>query len=257
MKAPKLLIALLSTLVLLPSARAGKEVDRLLKEYRQITTVSCKVRRTKVGAAGKMKFLSRVYYTNKDQIHAEGITPVKRRTIADGKRLYQYVEGDPKGFSRAIEDLSEQMTISLRFVPGTAMEHLLLLKGKEETALPAENGPIKRVGIQTQKNYVVLLIDAQGRLVGIGFYETEGLKTKVADYEYRDFKEVLPGVWVPLTHEASITRPEMIFKETVKIDRFVANQPIAESLFIPANFFSKNIDFVDDFAKIFPNQENE
>ena len=121
MKAIKLLFPILSIILLSTSAHAGKEVDRLLAEYSNIETVSCQIRRTKEGAAGKIKFMSRVYYTNKNQIHAEGITPVKRRTIADGKRLYQYVEGDPKGFSRPIEELSEQMRISLQFVPGTAM----------------------------------------------------------------------------------------------------------------------------------------
>ncbi len=252
MKAPKLIFTVLSALLLIPAVQAGKEVDRLLSEYEKIETVTCQVRRIKEGVVGKMKFLSRVYYTNQDQIHAEGISPIKRRTIADGKHLYQYVEGDPKGFSRPIEDLSKQMQNSLRFVPGTAMEHLLLLKDKEETPLPSENLATKRVGIQTENNYVVLLLDAQGRLAGIEFYAEPDLIDKVADYEYHDFKEVLPGVWIPLSHRASITRSELNFKETVKIDRFIANQPIAASLFIPRNFFAENIDFVNDFAKIFP-----
>jgi len=114
MGVPKLTIAALSILVLLPSARAGKEVDRLLKEYSRINTVSCRMRRTVEQMAGKVKFLSRVYYTNKDQLHAENLTPIKRRTIADGTRLYQYGEGDPKGFSRPVEGLSEQMILHPR-----------------------------------------------------------------------------------------------------------------------------------------------
>lgn len=239
------------------SAHAGNEVDRLLKEYGKIETVSCMVRRTKVGAIGKLKFLSRVYWTNKDQLHAEGITPVKRRTIADGKRLYQYVEGDPKGFSRPIDELSEPMTISLRLVPGTAMEHLLRLKEKEEVVLPRGETAAKRVGIQTKKNYVLLLIDPKSRLVGIEFYKTAELKNQEARYAYRDFKEVLPGVWVPLTHEATINNSKTTFKETVKIDRFIANGPIAASLFVPANFFDKKIAFVDDFEKMFLVEKKE
>lgn len=252
MKTPKLILIGLIALVLVPSARAGEEVDRLLKGYSKIETVTCQVRRTKVGAAGKIKFLSRVYYTNKNQLHAEGISPVKRRTIANGKRLYQYVEGDPKGFSRPIENLSEQMGISLRLVPGTAMEHLLRLKGLEESELPNGGEAEKRVGIQTDKKYVVLLFDAQDRLAGIEFYKTAAMKDMIAVYEYRDFTEAAPGAWVPMTHQATIENDRMSFKETVKVDRFVANKPVAESLFIASTFFDKNIDFVDDFAKIFP-----
>ncbi len=252
MKATKLILPLLSLLIVAPLADAGKEVDRLLTEYSKIETVTCQIRRTKIGGAGKMKFLSRVYYTNKNQLHAEGISPIKRRTIADGKRLYQYVKGDPKGFSRPIEDLSEQMTISLQFVPGTAMDHLLWLKGLEEADLPATKGSAKRIGIQAERKYVELRFDVQNRLIGIGFYKTPEMKELLASYAYSDFFEAVPGIWVPFTHEASVENEKISFKETVKVDRFIANKPIAQSLFIPSSFFDKDIDFVDDFAKIFP-----
>ena len=252
MKDPKLSIAILSLLIIAPVTHAGKEVDRLLNEYGKIETVTCQIRRTKVGAAGKMKFLSRVYYTNENQLHAEGIAPIKRRTIADGQRLYQYVEGDPKGFSRPIKDLSEQMSISLHLVPGTAMDHLLRLKGTTENVLSATKKQVKRIGIQTDTNYVILQFDAKDRLTGIGFYKTEAMKDLLANYTYSNFNEAVPGAWVPFTHEATVENERMSFKETVKVDRFIANAPIAESLFIASSFFDKDIDFVDEFAKIFP-----
>ena len=136
-------------------------------------------------------------------------------------------------------------------VPGTAMDHLLRLKGLEETVLPNEDGQEKRVGIQTDNQYVVMRLDDQARLVGLQFYKTSEMKDLTSQYSYSDLKEVLPNVWVPLTHEAEIHNDNIDFKETVKVDRFTANDPIAESLFIPSSFFYKNIDFVDEFAKIF------
>ena len=255
MKSCKLLTAVLSLLLLAPFARAGKEVDRLLAEYGKVESATCKIRRTKEGAAGKMKFLSRVYWTRENKLHAEKLTPVKQRTIVDGETLYQYTEGsNNKGFSRPIDELSEQMRVSLSYVPGTAMDHLLLLKGLEESELPPAPDGSRRVGIQTPSNYVVLGFDAQNRLTGIDFFKTAEMDNRFADYDYSSFSEVLPGVWVPFTHTALLNRNNVEFKETVKVDRFVANQPIAESLFIPSNFFDKDIDFVDDFAKIFPEQ---
>lgn len=239
------------------TAHGGEEVDRLLSEYEKIETVTCQIRRIKEGGLGKIKFLSRVYWTNKDQIHAEGITPMKRRTIADGKRLCQYVEGDPKGFSRPVDELSEQMLISLRFVPGTAMDHLLRLKGKDETVLPPEDDAAKRIGIQTEKQYVVLTFDGKDRLAGIGFFKSKAAENPMAKYEYSDFEEALPDVWIPLTHTVVADQGGTKFSETVKVDRFMANKPVAESLFIANNFFDKGIDFVDDFAKIFPQQKGE
>lgn len=252
MQSLKLWLPVLSLVLLPAAAHAGAEVDRLLAEYSNIETVSCQIRRTKEGAAGKIKFLSRVYYTNKNQIHAEGITPVKRRTIADGKRLYQYVEGDPKGFSRPVEELSEQMRISLQFVPGTAMDHLLWMKGMEETVLPGGSDAAKQVGIQTDTKYVLLQFDAADRLSGIEFYKTEAMENKIADYVYRDFIEAAPGAWIPLSHAITVQNEQISYKELVTVDRFIANKPVAESLFIASSFFDKDIDFVDEFAKIFP-----
>lgn len=251
MKTLNLTKLVLCAVLAVPSAKAGEEVDRLLAEYSNIKTVTCQIRRTKEGALGKMRFLSRVYWTNKDQLNAEGITPLKRRTIVDGKRLWQYVEGDPKGFSRPVSDLSEQMTISLRMVPGTAMDQLLRLKGLKESELPA-SGTGKRAGIQTDSQYVVLSVDDKGRLTQLQFFKTPAMKQLTAQYDYSDFTEAIPGVWIPLTQETSVHNGNINIKETVKVDRFIANKPIAESLFIPSTFFDKDIDFVDDFAKIFP-----
>ena len=200
-----------------------------------------------------MKFLSRVYYTNQHKLHAEKLTPVKQRTIVDGETLFQYTAGsNKKGFSRPIEQLSQQMKISLEYVPGTAMNHLLHLKGRAETALPATEEALKRVGLQTDNKYVVLLFNADNRLSGVDFFKTEAMETKIADYNYSDFSEVVPGTWVPLAHVATMSNDSITFTEKVKIDSYVANKPIAASLFIPSNFFDKDIDFVDDFAKIFP-----
>ncbi|MCF7816975.1 MAG: hypothetical protein K9M54_03745 [Kiritimatiellales bacterium] len=252
MKTSKLLLIALVSLLLLPTVRAGEMVDRLLAEYAKIETVTCQIRRTKEGAIGKIKFLSRVYWTNKGQLHAEGISPVKRRTIADGKRLWQYADGDPKGFSRPIGELSEQMSISLRMVPGTPMDHLLHMKGLPETVLPSDDAADRRIGIQTDTNYVVLLLDSNDRLVGVEFFKTAEMKEKIATYVYSDLTEVVPGTWIPFTHQISTTAGDSLFTETVKVDRYIANKPVAESLFIASSFFDKDIDFVDDFAKIYP-----
>jgi len=250
-------LPILSLLLFVPTLYAGEEVDRLLSEYGKIETVTCQIRRIKEGAAGKMRFLSRVYWTNEDQLHAEGISPLKRRTIADGTHLFQYMEGNPKGFSRPITELSEQMKFSLRFVPGTAMDNLLRLEGLEETVLVSDGEFAKQVGIQADEKYVVLSFDAANRLAGIYFFETAAQKKKLASYTYGNFNEVLPGVWVPFAHEIVVENDQVHFAETVKVDRFIANKPVAKSLFVASSFFDKDIDFVDDFAKIFPSNKEE
>jgi hypothetical protein len=135
------------------------------------------------------------------------------------------------------------------------MDQLLRLKGMEEHPLPAGEGGARRVGIQADRNYVVLLLDADNRLAGIDFFKTPDMKEKTAEYRYSDLSEVVPGAWVPFTHQARILSKEAPFTETVKVDSFVANQPVAETLFIASSFFDKNVDFVDDFKKIYPQEK--
>ena len=251
MKLSQLVPSLFAALFITSFSFAGQEVDRLLAEYGEIETATCKIRRTKKNAGGKIKFLSRVYYTNQGQLHAEGLSPFKRRTIADGEKLFQYVEGDPKGFSRPINQLSKQMSISLSSVPGSPMKHLLRLKKLQESPLPPME-ETTRVGLLDDQKYAVLLFDAQKRLIGIDLFKSAEMKVKIAAYTYENLSEVLPGIWIPFTHQISITDGEFQMQETIKVDSFTANQPIAASLFIPANFFNKNIDFVGNFEEIFP-----
>lgn len=253
MKPSKVIFTVLFVALFGSISHAGEEVDRLLAQYKKVETVSCRIRRTVEGEAGKIRFLSQIYYTNQDKIHVENVTPVRRTTLADGKTLYQYGEGDPKGFSRPIPDLSDEMTLSLRKVPGTPMNHLFRLKGFEEKNLPLKGSETKRIGIVTPNQYVVLLLDEKGRLTHLKFYKTSGLVEQIATYIYSNHQEVLPVVWIPFLHQGTLATNGNSFEETIRVDRFVANKPVADSLFIATSFFDKSIDFVDDFAKIYPN----
>ena len=78
------------------------------------------------------------------------------------------------------------------------------------------------------------------------------MTTRLASYRYSDFSEAIAGVWVPMTHAIEMKGTNGSFQEIVKVDRFIANEPIAGSLFIASSFFDKDVDFVDDFAKIYP-----
>lgn len=246
----KIVTLLILTCQLSAHSWAGPEVKQLLAGYAKIETASCRLRRTVDGGISKTRFISRIYYTNKDQLHVDNLSPLKRRTIADGITLSQYGEGDPKGFSRPIKDLSEQMKISLRKIPGTATDHLMRLRDFPETILATENG-IKRIGIATDKTYAILSINAQNQLIAITYYKTPAMKVETASYKYSAFKELIPGVWVPFQHNASLTRQGEKISESIRVDSLTLNQPVAQSLFIASNFFSKDIDFVDDFSKIF------
>lgn len=232
------------------TAHAATEVERLLSDYEQIETVTCQTRRIVDGQHGKIRFFSRIYFTNRDQLHAENITPVRRRTIANGDQLWQYAEGDPKGFSRPISELSEEMLIALRRVPGTAMDHLLRLKGAEEKRLQDAEDENRQFAYEVADQHVVLTIDSMGRLVEVTYYDDASYTNPRAKYSYSNWSEPLNGIWIPLRYEAFFESDHGAVRESFFMDRFVANQPIAASLFDPTTFFADKIDFVSDFSEI-------
>lgn len=194
--------------------------------------------------------LSRVYYQQPDRIHVDNFTPLKRRIIADGSHFYSCFEGAAKGFSRPIDELNDDMVISLRKVPGTPMDHLLRLRGVPEIDMEPEDGFLVRKGYQADKTFVILSLDSKRRLARIEFYTSPRRKEKTAQYEYGQFKEVLSGVWIPCLHNATRKIRNSESKETVRITNLTVNEPIAKSLFVPGPFF-KNVQFVDNFADIF------
>lgn len=212
--------------------------------------MSCEVRRTSRTDSGRMRSLSRVHYQRPDRIHVHSSAPIERRHVADGERMYYYVEGDPKGFSRPIEELDEDWLISLRQVPGTAMDHLLKIGDAAEDMLPStDEFPVRR-GYQTEKAYIVLSLDEQGRLVKVEYFETDELQNRLLHALYEGFREPLPGVWIAERMQLSTDMNDFSRRETVQFLNIVVNEPLAEGLFNPAAYF-RGVEFVDNFEDIY------
>jgi len=231
--------------------RAETLADQLLAGYQNIQTLTCELRKDVKAPGGGGRRLSRIYFQRPDMLHVDNATPLKRRIVADGRSLYSYIEGDPKGFFRPISDLDDDWITSLRNVPGTAMEHLMKLRGAEETELePADGFPVRK-GYQTERLFVVLSLDPQGRLARIEFYASSTMQQKNAQYVYSNFQEPVEGVWLSLLHEATLWMNDTEITETTRITNLAVNQPIAPSLFVPGNFF-KGVDFVSRMEDIYP-----
>ncbi|MFH0952866.1 MAG: hypothetical protein V1873_00900 [Verrucomicrobiota bacterium] len=242
------LMAMVSLLA--AAARAETLADRLLASYDPVQSVTCEIRKDMEAQAGAMRMLSRVYYQKPDRLNVDQAAPVPRRIVADGKTFYSYIDGDAKGFSRLIEKLSDEMIINLRKVPGTAMDHLLKLRGVAEKDLDGTPEFPVRKGYETAKVFVVLSLDATGRLARVEFFTSPEMKDKTGQYDYSAFREVLPGVWIPCLHQGTFRIAGSESKETSRVDNLSVNQPIAPSLFDPGPFF-KGVEFVDEFGKIY------
>ncbi len=233
------------------SARAQTTtVGRLLAAYDGIQTLTCEVRKDAEADGKRVRTLSRVCYQRPDRLNVENSTPVKRRIVADGTTFFSYIEGDPKGFSRPIAKLDPEMLVQLRKVPGTAMDHLLHLQDAAETDLGPDGPFAERTACITTNGCAVLCLDPTGRLASIEFYRTAERQERLLTYDYSDFLEVLPGVWIPRLHRVTLTAPGKQTEETSRFSNLVVNQPIAASLFMAGPFF-KGVEFVEDFASIY------
>jgi len=226
-------------------------VDRLIASYDGVQSLSCEVRKdTEQDKGPKVRMLSRVFFQRPDRLHVETYSPLRRRIVADGKMLFSYIEVDPRGYKKPVDELDREWKISLRKVPATAMDHLMRIQGAEEVALPAESDAPVRAGYQADQKFVVLNLDASNRLIRIDFYESSGMTVKSGTFRYSDFTEAVPGAWIPRLHEAEITFGGVVTRETTRIINLQVNGSIAPDLFVPGNYFQK-VEFTDDFSKIY------
>lgn len=232
-------------------AACGETVlERVLKPYDSIQNLSCEIRRDTPLPDGQMlRMLSRVYYLRPDRLHVENFSPVKRRIVSDGTVFRSYTEGAPKGFSRPVAELSDEMLRNLRMVPGSAANMLEVLAGSTEVPLdPTAEFPV-RAGYDNGKSFAVLNLDGQGRLARFEIYSSAAMTDLSTRTDFSAFQEVLPGVWIASLQQSKITIQGLERTETTRVDNLVANGEIPAALFESGAFFT-GVEFVDSFEKI-------
>lgn len=241
------------------SATEPTLAEKLCASYAQVESVSCRVRKTSAVEGKTATLLSQVYYQRPDRMHVENIAPVRRRIIADGRQFYYYMEGMAKGFSCPLTQLEGEWSIMQKSVPGSAMEHLLRLKGVPEIPLEGTSDYPVRRGYARERVFVVLACDAEGRLARIEFYKTPEMKDLTAQVEYSDFWKVTDTCWLAGLQQGTAYFGANTVRETRRFDNLVINKPITAGLFDATAFFPK-VDFVDDFNKLtddIPKQESK
>jgi outer membrane lipoprotein-sorting protein len=241
----------LAAMVLTASGAHGETVrERLLKSYDAIQSLSCEIRRdTPLPDGQTLRMLSRVYYQRPDRLHVENFSPVKRRIVSDGTVFRSYTEGAPKGFSRPVAELNEEMLRNLRMVPGSAANMLEVLADATEVPLePSGEFPV-RVGYDNGKSFAVLSLDENSRLARFEIYSSAAMTDLGTRTDFSAFQEVIPGTWIACLQQSKITLQGMERTETTRVDNLVANGEIPASLFVATAFFP-GVEFVDSFEKI-------
>jgi len=233
------------------SSNSETLAENLCANYSKIKTLSCEIRKTTKGGGHSLRMLSRVHYKYPNHIHVDNITPVERTIIADGKNLYFYQDGIARGFSRPISELSDMWLKSLHNIPGTAMEHLLSLKGLKEDQLPSSEKDIIRCGYSVKNIYVVISADTKNRLHQIEFFKSSAMQEKTGKYVYSNHKEVAPGCIIATHYNATLYLPaEEVVKESQHISNISVNNEIPDRLF-DYELFLKDVEFTNDFKKTY------
>lgn len=234
--------------------QASTLAEMLLASYDTVTNLQCEIRKEIAAGDAKVKRLSRVYFSRPDRLHVDGVAPVRRRIVADGKQLCSYIDGDPMGYRKPIDQLDEDWVISLRQVPGTPMDHLLRLRGVPEEVLAAEERfPVRR-GYQVGALYAVLSQDSSGRLARIEFFRKVGEGETTASYTYEHFEEKAPGAWIPMVQRARIQQGVQSSEEVTRLTNCRVNEPIPEGLFDPGAFFP-GVRWTDSLGEIYPDTQ--
>ena len=244
------MIGLILTVLAAGGVRAEPVLERVLASYDSVQNLSCEIRRdTPLPDGQTLRMLSRVYYARPDKLHVENYSPVKRRIVSDGEVFRSHTEGAPKGFSRPVADLSEEMLRNLRMVPGSAANMLEVLRGADETILePTDEFPV-RAGYDNGKAFAVLSLDAEGRLARFELFSSPAMTDRQTRTDFSAFQEVVPGAWIACLQQSQVTIGGMERTETTRVDNLEANGDIPAGLFEAAAFFP-GVEFVDSFEKI-------
>lgn len=245
--------ALAAALLVLPSAaRAGETVRALLDGYASVPQLSCELRRDVRGADGEtVRFLSRIWFRRPDRLHAENLSPMKRRTVCDGTTLRQYTEGLPRGFARPVAELEGDALVNLRMLPGSNSSWLEPFRDLPETELPPDGAAARRIACtRPGKAYAVLSFDAGGRWTRLEMYASEAMADRLLLAAMEDFAEVAPGVWLARRQQLDLSMDGAVRSETVRLDNLSATAPIPDAMFDAGAFFP-GVTFTDSFEKMF------
>lgn len=234
------------------AARGETVLERVLKPLEAVQNLSCEIRRdTPLPDGQTMRMLSRIYYQRPDKLHVENFSPIKRRIVSDGTVFRSYTEGAPRGFSRPVAELNDEMLRNLRMVPGSAANLLEELKGVAEVALaPTAEFPA-RAGYDNGKSFSVVNLDERGRLARFEVFGSAAMTDVLTRMDFSAFQEVVPGTWIAGLQQSKITFQGMERTETTRVDNLAANGEIPAALFEAAAFFP-DVQFVDSFEKIGP-----
>jgi len=248
----KTILTMATTAALAGTTLAGNTtIDNIIKQYSKINSVSCVVSRTIAFNENETRLLSRVYYERPNKLHVQQTVPFDRRIVCDGTNFFYYIKGDPKGYSQPVDKLTEKQIIELQKIPGSSEDilyRLVNLKPKELTG--NDEFPTQLAYTTTNDINIIIFINDKKLIQKIHFFKNKELTKLTSTYEYSNFIEAIPDVFVPTTHRMTININDKERTETAKFSHYKANGPIPQSLFNAKPFF-KGVEFVDSFKKIY------
>lgn len=215
----------------------------LCAPFQAIQTLKTEVRRTTTTPDDQIhSMLSSVVFARPDRFCAETFFPMHRKVVSDGSTLRMYIKGHSRGAEVSITNLIARkdyvMLSSFRAIPASPMDMLLVGEDAKEFLLPKSSEKTTMFGILLPSGYAELSVDERKRVTTISVFDSSEKIQENLRIEYSNFQEVLPQVWLALTHKtiADVGAP----KKATMISRFVnlvVNKPVDEAQFAFDSFF--------------------
>lgn len=230
---------------------AATWAEELIAGYETVKSVRCEIRRDVDGGAGRGRWLSIVFFERPDRLHVRNTLPLKRTIVCDGSVFHSHVEGDPLGFARPVGELSDEMLLSLRRVPGTAMDYLLRVRGLPETNLPPVAPFVARRGYATTNRFIVFSADASNRPARVEIFDNTLMTNRLMRCDYSLFAEARPGVWIPQLQDSEATIGRDTIRETLHVDHLEIDPTIEKALW-ESDRWLRGVTFTNRFDAIYP-----
>jgi len=203
--------------------------DRLLDDSGRIRTIRCDIRRETEVAGKRVTILSRVWFERPDRLRVDTVMPDTRRIVVDGTTIYKWIEGMAEGVAIPLAEAPESELVQVRKTPGTADEHLMRLRGVQESALPPGDGfPVRRAFAPASPHpFTVLSLDTMGRIARLEFFEAAEQATRLLRTDFEGWREAKPGLWIACVQKTNARgRDGTKVTETLRVSGLVVNEPV-------------------------------
>lgn len=221
-------------------------IDAIRATYAPVENVSCTVRRT-LTVTGRDsdsgETLSRILWARGGRLNVQRLSPVRRRTVIDGMRVWTAADGDAEPVSFPVGEQLPSQKANLASVPASPEESLAMLDPLSATdILPPCDGFARQVEFRSSDTNgppvkVVVSLGGDGNVARIDVSGAGSADVPAFTTAFASPVEAIPGVVLFRRIETTSTVSGRTLKAATSYERLRVNGDI------PASAFDRNAYF--------------